>query len=225
MNHSNPISVITFDGPAGTGKGTISQLLAKKLGWHYLDSGAMFRILAYAAIENNVELDDDNNLAKFAKTLEITFKSGEITLFDKKITKEIRTENIAEAASKLAILPGVRNALADKQRSFYHPPGLIADGRDMGTVIFPNAILKFFLDASAEERAKRRHLQLKNSGADVSLALILKDLHQRDMRDRNRAVSPLKPAEDAFIIDTTALSIDEVFATVIDYARKKINTL
>jgi cytidylate kinase len=217
-------AIITLDGPAGTGKGTISRLLAKQLGWHYLDSGALFRILAYSALTHQLDLSDEAALSALAHTLNISFEEDKIFLYPassnpmdisgKEITQEIRTETVGNAASSIATLPCIRTLLAHKQRDFYQPPGLIADGRDMGTTIFPHAMLKFFLDASIEERAKRRHTQLKNAGIDASLPEILSDIELRDMRDKTRTASPLVPAPDAILIDTTTLSIDEVFAKV-----------
>lgn len=219
------IPVITIDGPSGTGKGTISQLLAKALGWHYLDSGALYRVLAFDAVEQGIELFDEKHLADLAKGLPVKFipqadSSLHVLLGEKDITHAIRTEEIGNAASKVGSLPSVRAALLERQRSFRQPPGLVTDGRDMGTVIFPGAPLKVFLSASAEERARRRYQQLKEKGINVSLGDLCNELLERDKRDQQRQIAPLVPAADAIIIDTTVLSIDEVLQQVQELADK-----
>ena len=218
--------VITIDGPGGTGKGTISQLLARDLGWHYLDSGAVYRVLAYAAKQQEIALDDTYSLAKLATHLNINFFTEEkitvprILLNNQDITDTIRTEQYGNLASKIGASMQVRQALLERQRAFRQWPGLVTDGRDMGTVIFPDAPLKIFLEASIEERARRRYLQLKEKAINVSLGALYDELKERDLRDKERPVAPLKPAEDAIIIDTTHISIDEVLQAIKNQARK-----
>jgi len=215
--------VITIDGPSGSGKGTISRMLADHLGWHFLDSGALYRLVALDAQNRNIELkdvgSDDSNeaiIADLAGQIDVKFVSHDpqlepvILLNNKDVTADIRTEFYGNAASKVAALPLVRAALLQRQRDFQHQPGLIADGRDMGTTIFPGANLKIFLTASAEERARRRHKQLKEKGIDVSLSALVKDIAERDERDGSRATSPLKPAQEAVIVDTSTMGIDAV---------------
>ncbi len=219
------IPVITIDGPSGTGKGTISQLLAKALGWHYLDSGALYRVLAFDAVEQGLELFDEKQLSPLALNLPVKFVpqadgSLHTLLNDKDITHAIRTEEIGNAASKVGALPAVRTALLARQRSFRQAPGLVTDGRDMGTVIFPDAALKLFLSASPEERARRRYEQLKQKGINVSLGDLCNELVERDKRDQQRQVSPLVPAADATIIDTTTLSIEQVLQQVQELAKQ-----
>jgi cytidylate kinase len=209
------IPVITVDGPSGSGKGVISQWLAQQLGWHLLDSGALYRLLALAASQNSVELDDLSGLAELAHGMDIEFdaesEEGVVTyLSGEDVSRKLRTETCGHDASQIAAIPEVRAALLDRQRSFRQKPGLVADGRDMGTVVFPDAELKIFLTASAEERARRRHKQLNQKGFDANLAALSEEIRARDERDQNRAVSPLKPAVDAFILDTTDLDIDAV---------------
>jgi cytidylate kinase len=210
------IPVITIDGPSGSGKGTIGQLLAKKLGWHFLDSGALYRILALAALKQHIDLTDIKALEQLALNLDVQFANGKIILMGQDVTKEIRSEECSIAASKIAAEPKVRAALLIRQRAFRQAPGLVADGRDMGTVVFKDAKLKIFLTASQEQRALRRFQQLQEQGINVSLAAVSADLGQRDKRDQERIISPLKPAKDAIIIDTTLLSIDEVLNKVME---------
>lgn len=219
--------VITVDGPSGSGKGTICSLLAGELDWNLLDSGALYRLVGLAARHHGVALDDVDALVVLAAHLDVQFVAqdgqGEtsIILEGEEVTNSIRTEECGADASMVAALGPVREALLERQRVFAHAPGLIADGRDMGTVVFPEAPLKIYLTASAEERANRRYNQLINKGLGASLQAILQDIQARDARDMNRAVAPLKPAKDAISLDTTALSIEEVLASVLDYARHK----
>jgi len=220
------VPVITVDGPSGSGKGTICQLLSRELGWGLLDSGALYRLVGLAAKHHGVELDNQEALVVLAAHLDVQFiaredDSVQIILEGEEVTDVIRTEAVGKDASIVAALPEVREALLGRQRAFAELPGLIADGRDMGTVVFPEAGLKVYLDASADERAVRRYNQLINKGLDASLQAILEDIQARDDRDMNRAVAPLKPAVDAVILDTTKMSIEEVLAAVLDEARHK----
>jgi len=214
------IPVITVDGPSGSGKGTISRQLAHQLHWHFLDSGALYRLVALGSMKNGIELDRENELAQYARRLDVHFVSDDpaeepaIFLDNQEVTGDIRTETCGNAASKVAALAAVREALLQRQRDFLQLPGLVADGRDMGTTVFPEADLKIFLTASAEERAKRRHKQLIEKGIDVNLAALVKDITERDKRDGSRASSPLKPADDAVILDTSSMDIGEVMATI-----------
>lgn len=222
---SQNIPVITIDGPSGSGKGTVCHLLARELSWHFLDSGALYRVLGLAAIWRNLPLDEEAALDALAAELDVDFledkthASYRIILDQQDITETIRTPTIGKAASRVSAHPRVRSALVDRQRAFRKAPGLIADGRDMGTVIFPDAPLKIFLDASAEERANRRYCQLKKKGDNVKLDKILSDINERDLRDRNRPISPLKPADDAICIDTTDLTADQVFKIILSEVR------
>ncbi|ATG74141.1 cytidylate kinase [Zobellella denitrificans] len=215
--------VITVDGPGGAGKGTLCQLLAEKLEWHLLDSGAIYRVLALAALHHNVALDDETGLMPLAAHLDVQFPvvDGQIKtiLEGEDVSRSIRTEQVGEAASKVAAFPRVREALLRRQRAFRAKPGLIADGRDMGTVVFPDAQVKIFLDASAEERAQRRLKQLQDKGFDVSFDRLLSEIQARDDRDRNRSVAPLKAADDALVIDSTHLSIAEVLDKVLSHTK------
>ena len=214
--------VICVDGPSGAGKGTLSQRLAAELGWHLLDSGALYRVVGFASRQQAVALEDSEAVAGVARTLDVTFRPTEtgvtVWLRGEDVTTGIRTEEGGRDASTVAALPAVRNALLLRQQELARPPGLIADGRDMGTVVFPDAPLKIFLTASAEARAERRFHQLQGMGESVSLARLLTDIQERDARDQSRTVSPLVPAEDAIIIDSTALSADEVLQTARDLA-------
>ncbi|MBY5991647.1 (d)CMP kinase [Ferrimonas balearica] len=219
--------VITIDGPSGAGKGTICQLLANKLGWHLLDSGAIYRVLALAAIHHDVELANEEALSLLAAHLDVQFQPAEegvrVILEGEEVSKAIRSQECADAASKVAALPRVREALLRRQRAFRDQPGLIADGRDMGTVVFPTAQAKIFLTASAEERAERRFAQLKDKGYDVSIDRLLGEIRDRDERDSTRAVAPLKPADDALEIDTTGMSIDQVLDAVLNHVVTRLD--
>ncbi len=209
------IPVITLDGPGGVGKGTISALVAQELGWHYLDSGALYRLTALAAQQKGIDFADIDAVADIAEHLQVEFlPQGGILLDGQEVEALIRTEQAGANASKVAAVPEVREALFKRQKAFLQPPGLVADGRDMGTSIFPDADLKVFLTASADERAKRRYKQLIEKGNNVNIESLRKEIQERDERDINRSASPLKPAEDAHIIDTSDLSIDEVFQEV-----------
>ncbi|WP_006788045.1 (d)CMP kinase [Thiorhodospira sibirica] len=220
--------VLTIDGPAGSGKGTISALAAEKLGWHLLDSGALYRLVALAALRHAVSLDHEQALARIAVNLDARFalhpvKGLSVWLNGLPVDEALREERTGEAASKVATWPLVRDALLQRQRAFCQVPGLVADGRDMGTVVFPQAHYKIFLTASQEERANRRYKQLKEKGLDANLQTLLEDLQARDARDANRAVAPLKPADDALVIDSTGKGIDEVLAQVLDYVAQGVH--
>jgi cytidylate kinase len=213
------VPVITIDGPGGSGKGTIAALLAERLGWRLLDSGALYRLVAVAAMDRGIEADDEASLGSLAATLDVAFGVADhgmvVRLDGEDITGRLRSEEVSAFSSRAAALPAVRSALVRLQRAFLQPPGLVADGRDMGTVIFPGARLKIFLTASAEARAKRRHKQLKEKGENVNLSRLFQDIKKRDDRDRSRAVSPLMAAPDAHLIDSTELSIDEVLHRIL----------
>lgn len=216
--------VITLDGPSGSGKGTLAGLLANRLGWNLLDSGAIYRLLAHGAGKAGIDLANEAALVELAARLDVQFVPGQpgqeqITLLDgEDVTRAIRTEQAGAGASKVAALPAVRAALLDRQRAFLAAPGLIADGRDMGTVVFPDAPLKIFLTASVEERARRRYLQLKEKGEAVNLAGLFEEIRARDERDTQRATAPLKPAEDALPLDSTELSIEQVLEKILGEA-------
>jgi len=212
------IPVLTIDGPSGSGKGTVAQLMAKELGWHYLDSGALYRVLAQAAIKHHIDLANENAVAEIAQKLDVEFVVQQGTLIvlleGVDVSTLIRSEQAGNAASKIAALPQVRSALLERQYAFRQAPGLVTDGRDMGTVVFPDARYKVFLNASAEERAKRRHKQLKEKGIESNLAGLVTEISERDQRDSQRKVAPLKPATDAIQLDSTRLGIDDVFNRV-----------
>ncbi|WP_312225007.1 (d)CMP kinase [Stutzerimonas nitrititolerans] len=215
------IPVVTIDGPSGSGKGTVAALLAAKLGWKFLDSGALYRLLAFAARNHGVDLTNEEALKVLAAHLDVQFDTAEsgqgmcIVLEGEDVTEAIRNEVVGAGASQVAALPAVREALLQRQKAFREAPGLVADGRDMGTVVFPDATLKIFLTASAEERARRRYLQLKAKGDDVNLASLLDEIRARDERDTQRTVAPLKPADDAIQLDSTALSIEQVLGQIL----------
>jgi cytidylate kinase len=222
------IPVITIDGPSGTGKGTISQRLSEMLQWHFLDSGVLYRVLALAAKQHAVETGNEATLEVLAAHLDVQFKlnSSEQTrviLEGADVTDAIRSEECGSLASQIGAFPKVRVALLERQRAFRELPGLVTDGRDMGTVVFPDAILKIYLKADDEERALRRFQQLKDKGVQIGFDDVLSQLRIRDARDIERAVSPLKPAEDAVIIDTTGLSIEQVLTSVLELAHSRID--
>jgi cytidylate kinase len=217
------IPVITIDGPSASGKGTVAQLVADKLGFAYLDSGALYRVVAFAAQQNNIAWDDANAVAECAKTLNIKFKNDQILLNDHDISNEIRTELMGKGASQVAVHASVRAALVDLQHSFHQAPGLVADGRDMGTVIFPSAPLKIFLTASTEIRAERRYKQLLGKNQPANYENILQDLQERDARDKGRASAPLVMAENAILLETDNLGITDAVNTVLN-AYKNVKT-
>lgn len=220
---ASAVAIITIDGPSGSGKGTIARKVAAELGWHLLDSGALYRLVAFAAVKRGVDPADEPAHAQIATELDATFgvsPAGEeqIWLEGVEVSAEIRSEQVGNGASRVAAMPEVRAGLLHRQRAFARPPGLVADGRDMGTVIFPSARLKVFLTASPEERARRRYNQLKDKGLNANLAALSLEIAERDRRDASRAVAPLKPADDAVIVDSTSMTIDTVVARVLELA-------
>ena len=219
---SKAVPVIAIDGPSASGKGTIAERVAQTLGFHYLDSGSLYRLVALAAVKEATRLDDEAALARRALHLHVAFEGGEIFLFGQKVTDAIRSEECGIGASRVAALPAVRAALLERQRAFRAPPGLVAEGRDMGTVVFPDAILKVFLTASAEARAERRHKQLKEKGIDANIHTLLLELRERDERDTARSVAPLQKAADARELDSTGLGIEEIVRQVLDWYRQKV---
>jgi cytidylate kinase len=206
--------VITIDGPSGSGKGTVAERLGQRLGWRVLDSGAIYRVLGIAATRANLGPEDPERLTELASHLPLSFERGKVFLAAQEVSAEIRTEAAGNLASKLAALAPVRAALLEWQRQYAQEPGLVADGRDMGTVVFPDAALKFYLIASPQERARRRYKQLKEKGLDVNLADLAREIRERDERDRKRSVAPLRPAESAIQLDTTKMTIEEVMQVV-----------
>ena len=224
MSHSEHLTVpvVTIDGPGGAGKGTVASAVAKAMGWHLLDSGALYRIIAVAGLADGIALDDTQALVEMSAGLDIVFVDGQVRVNDADVTDAIRTEDAGNSASQVAALSPVRDAIFALQQGFRRAPGLVADGRDMGTVVFPDAPVKIFLDASAEARAERRYIQLKNNGLGVNLRALLEQIQERDARDRERAVAPLKPAKDALMIDSTEMTIDAVVATVMAQISSKV---
>ncbi|MBS0847799.1 (d)CMP kinase [Citrobacter sp. JGM124] len=220
------VPVITVDGPSGAGKGTLCKALAKALQWHLLDSGAIYRVLALAALHHHVDITSEETLVPIAAHLDVRFVSTEMRvatiLEGEDVSAEIRTQEVAEVASRIAAFPRVREALLRRQRAFRELPGLIADGRDMGTVVFPDAQVKIFLDASAEERADRRMRQLQEQGISVNFERLLVEIKDRDDRDRNRPVAPLVAAADALVLDSTSMSIEQVIEKSLQYAKNKL---
>ena len=231
--------ILTVDGPSGSGKGTIVQHVAQRLGWHMLDSGALYRLVAFGSQNNQLAFENEDDIANYAANLDVEFKLVDINssqsdggntqelqiiLEGQVVGAELRTETTGNAASKVAAMPKVREALFQRQRDFQQQPGLVADGRDMGTTIFPEAKAKVFLTASAEERAQRRYKQLKLKGIDGNLAALLKDINERDERDSQRSASPLKPADDAVQIDTSNLSIEQVVEQVLAICNKAFSS-
>lgn len=209
------VPVITIDGPSGSGKGTVTALVAAHFGWQVLDSGAIYRVLALAAEQSGIAPTNEAALRTMALQLQVQFVDGKTLLNGADISRAIRNETVGAYASQIAALPGVREGLLQRQRDFRLAPGLVADGRDMGTVVFADAPLKVFLTASAEERARRRYLQLKNAGHSVSLPDLVEEIRARDERDTGREVAPLKPADDAVVLDSTTLTIEQVVERIL----------
>lgn len=220
------VPVIAIDGPSGSGKGSIALMVARQLGYHVLDSGALYRLLALTALEKGIAADDEPALAAAALDLPVSFEEGapgepaRVLLAGQDVGDRIREEDVGQLASRVAAFPAVRTALLARQRAFVRAPGLVADGRDMGTVVFPGAPAKIFLDASVEERARRREKQLLGQGVSANLPRLVEELRARDDRDRNRPVAPLKPAADAVVIDSTHLTREEVFQQVMAIVRQ-----
>jgi cytidylate kinase len=212
---TNNIPVIAIDGPSASGKGTVALLVAKKLGFHYLDSGSLYRLVALAAMRSGVDLSDEKTLGEIAANLDAAFIDEEIRLGNEDVSEDIRAEACSNAASRVAAYPLVRSALLVRQREFRKQPGLVADGRDMGSTVFPTAILKIFLTASPETRAQRRHKQLMGKGIDANIATLLQDIRDRDARDTNRSVAPLQLDADASLLDTTSLDIQQAVDSVL----------
>jgi cytidylate kinase len=211
--------IVTIDGPSGSGKGTIARAVAVRAGWHLLDSGALYRLVALAGVKQGLKPDDTDGHTRIAGSMDVHFDVGSdggevVILAGEEVTRQIRSEEAGQGASRVAAWPSVRSALLDRQRAFAKAPGLVADGRDMGTVVFPGADLKIFLTATPDERALRRYKQLKDKGSDVSLPALSREITERDLRDSTRAVAPLKPSPDAEVIDSTSLTIEQVIDRV-----------
>ncbi len=223
---TTPVPVLTIDGPSGAGKGAVAAGVARHLGWQALDSGAVYRAVAVSALDQGVSADDVDALVVLCGDLPLSFEAGDdgirVFLAGRAIDARLRQEEVSTMSSKIASQPAVRAALMDLQRSFRQPPGLVADGRDMGTVVFPDAQIKVFLDASVEERANRRYKQLKEKGKDVNFLRLFRDLEARDRRDRERSVSPTVPAADAEVIDSTAMTLEAVIDRVLSIARQRV---
>jgi CMP/dCMP kinase len=222
-----PSPIITVDGPSGSGKGTVSRLVADRLGWHLLDSGALYRLVAYAGQQRGLQLDDEAGHAAIAGHLNVRFGLGpdgqeQIWLEGREVSTAIRSEQTGDGASRVAAMPAVRAALLGRQRAFAALPGLVADGRDMGTVVFPTADLKIYLTASAEERARRRYNQLKDKGLGANLAALSLEIAERDRRDASRPIAPLRPADDAVIVDSTTMTIEAVLARVLELVAQRL---
>jgi cytidylate kinase len=220
MNDVADVPVIAIDGPSASGKGTVAQAVALALGFHYLDSGALYRLVALDAMQKSVDLGDADALTRLAEGLDARFERGEVFLGGRRATDDIRTEACSAASSRVAAVAGVRTALLGRQRAFRRPPGLVADGRDMGSVVFPDATLKVFLTAGVEARAERRYKQLKDKGIPASIHSLLLDLRERDTRDAERAAAPLRAAPDARLLDTTRMTALEAAAAVLDWFRE-----
>ncbi len=219
--------VITIDGPSGSGKGTIASAVAEKLGFHFLDSGALYRVVALASLNKMVPEDDTRALVELGRTAPIVFKrsgsgDSQVELGGQEVTLDLRREEVGDRASRIAAIPALRTALLDRQKRFRRMPGLVADGRDMGTVIFPDSVLKIYLTASPQIRAERRHKQLINKGIEANIAGLLADIIARDDRDHNREIAPLVPAADSISIDSTQLTIEEVVTKVLDFAENRL---
>ncbi|HET7634684.1 MAG TPA: (d)CMP kinase [Burkholderiales bacterium] len=216
------VPVITIDGPSASGKGTIAQRVAQALGFHYLDSGALYRLVGWIAISRGIDLENESCLSDIAMNMNIKMSDGNIFIDGREVSDELRTEATGAAASKVAALPGVRSALLGRQLGFRRSPGLVADGRDMGSTVFPDAVVKIFLTASAEERAERRYNQLIEKGLSANIRTLLHEIRERDARDSQRSVAPLQKSADAFEVDTTGLPIDEVTAIVLARSRQAL---
>jgi len=216
-----PVPVIAIDGPTASGKGTIAERVARALGFHYLDSGALYRLVAWRALQRQVDAADEEGLVRLAASMEPEFADGRIELDGQDVTDAIRREEVSRLASLVAVHSRVRQALLDVQRARRRPPGLVADGRDMGTVVFPDATLKVYLTATVDARAGRRHKQLIEKGFPANIATLSQELRARDARDAGRTASPLKPAEDAYLLDSSGLTIEEVVAQVLDWYAKR----
>ncbi|MCH8478723.1 MAG: (d)CMP kinase [Wenzhouxiangella sp.] len=218
--------VVTIDGPSGAGKGAVSAGVARRLGWHVLDSGAVYRAVAAAALDRAIAADDESGLTALCEDLDLVFEAApagiSVRLNGSPVDDRLRQEEVSVMSSKVASIPAVRSALLDFQRSYRRLPGLVADGRDMGTVVFPDASCKVFLDASVEERANRRYKQLKDKGENVNFLRLFRDLEARDRRDRERTVSPTVPAEDAFVIDSTSMTLETVIENVLAVVRQRV---